>query len=222
MYLFVVYISSPYNKHRRSSVARGGSHVNEFLSSVGSPRRNTTLATRMATGISPPPPFLETPGTPAIPWHHWFRLFQNFVLASGADEWPATRRRALQLHCLGPEGQRIFDALPAPPPPQPPLSTEATVSESTEKQTSAHTAAASPPDPYDVAVDTLAYYFTATVNVRVEREWLRGGWIFPCCINHEAGITNSTTVRTMVAEISEQVAVALSLLQQGQRNRHLL
>lgn len=127
----------------------------------------------MATGISPPPPFLETPGTPAIPWHRWFRLFQNFVLASGADEWPATRRRALLLHCLGPEGQRIFDALPAPPPPQPPLSTEATVSESTEKQTSAHTAAASPPDPYDVAVDTLAHYFTATVNVRVERHHFR-------------------------------------------------
>lgn len=127
----------------------------------------------MATGISPPPPFLETPGTPAIPWHRWFRLFQNFVLAFGADEWPATRRRALLLHCLGPEGQRIFDALPAPPPPQPPLSTEATVSESTEKQTSAHTAAASPPDPNDVAVDTLAHYFTATVNVRVERHHFR-------------------------------------------------
>ncbi|XP_075739522.1 uncharacterized protein LOC142784984 [Rhipicephalus microplus] len=126
----------------------------------------------MATGISPPPPFLETPGTPAIPWHRWFRLFQNFVLASGA-EWPATCRRALLLHCLGPEGQRIFDALPAPPPPQPPLSTEATVSESTEKQTSAHTAVASPPDPYDVAVDTLAHYFTATVNVRVERHHFR-------------------------------------------------
>ncbi|KAL3181309.1 hypothetical protein MRX96_008805 [Rhipicephalus microplus] len=126
------------------------------------------MATRMATGISPPPPFLETPGTPAIPWHRWFRLFQNFVLASGADEWPATRCRALLLHCLGPEGQRIFDALPAPPPPQPPLSTEAT-----EKQTSRHTTAASPPDPYDVAVNTLAHYFTATVNVRVERHHFR-------------------------------------------------
>ncbi|KAH8022579.1 hypothetical protein HPB51_000879 [Rhipicephalus microplus] len=79
----------------------------------------------MATSISPPPPFLETPGTPAIPWHRWFWLFLNFVLASGANEWPATRRRALLLHCLGPKGQRIFDALPAPPPPQPPLSTKA-------------------------------------------------------------------------------------------------
>ncbi|KAL3186157.1 hypothetical protein MRX96_027894 [Rhipicephalus microplus] len=86
----------------------------------------------------------------------------------GDEDGPATRRRALLLHCLGPEGQRIFDALPAPPPPQPPLSTEAT-----EKQMSAHTAAASPPDPYDVAVDTLAHYFTATVNVRVERHHFR-------------------------------------------------
>ncbi|KAL3213568.1 hypothetical protein MRX96_051642 [Rhipicephalus microplus] len=118
MYLFVVYISPPYNKHRQSSVAHGGSHVYEFslFRDSGSPRRNTTLATRMATGLSPPPPFLETTGTPAIPWHRWFRLFQNFVLASGADEWPATRRRALLLHCLGAKGQRIFDALPAPPP----------------------------------------------------------------------------------------------------------
>ncbi|KAH7985244.1 hypothetical protein HPB51_026849 [Rhipicephalus microplus] len=97
----------------------------------------------------------------------------NFVLASGANEWPATCRRALLLRCLGTEGQRIFNAFAAPPPSQPPLSTEATVSESTEKHTSAHTAAASPPDPYDVGVDTLAHYFTATVDVRVERHHFR-------------------------------------------------
>ncbi|XP_049512239.1 uncharacterized protein LOC125940280 [Dermacentor silvarum] len=70
----------------------------------------------MGSGISPPPPFLVSPGTPAIPWPRWLRLFENFTLASGASELSAARRRALLLHCLGPEGQRIFDALPPPPP----------------------------------------------------------------------------------------------------------
>ncbi|KAH7936544.1 hypothetical protein HPB49_001016 [Dermacentor silvarum] len=70
----------------------------------------------MLPGISPPPPFLVSPGTPAIPWPRWLRLFENFTLASGASELSAARRRALLLHCLGPEGQRIFDALPPPPP----------------------------------------------------------------------------------------------------------
>lgn len=74
----------------------------------------------MLPGISPPPPFLVSPGTPAIPWPRWLRLFENFTLASGASELSAARRRALLLHCLGPEGQRIFDALPPPPPPNAP------------------------------------------------------------------------------------------------------
>ncbi|KAH7980206.1 hypothetical protein HPB49_013800 [Dermacentor silvarum] len=67
----------------------------------------------MLPRISPPPPFLSTPGTPAIPWSCWQRLFENFALASGASELSAARRRTLLLHCLGPERQRIFDALPS-------------------------------------------------------------------------------------------------------------
>ncbi|KAH7936694.1 hypothetical protein HPB49_003125 [Dermacentor silvarum] len=67
--------------------------------------RHNKLATRMLPGISPPPPFLVSPGTPAIPWPRWLRLFENFTLASGASELSAARRRALLLHCLGPEGQ---------------------------------------------------------------------------------------------------------------------
>ncbi|KAH7940112.1 hypothetical protein HPB52_021861 [Rhipicephalus sanguineus] len=68
-----------------------------------------------SAALSPPPPFLAAPGTPAIPWTRWIRLFENFLLASGAADLPAPRRRALLLHCLGPEGQRIFDALPPTP-----------------------------------------------------------------------------------------------------------
>ncbi|KAH9371107.1 hypothetical protein HPB48_015672 [Haemaphysalis longicornis] len=121
----------------------------------------------MATGILPPPLF-ENHGAPAIPWHSWFRMFQNFVLASGADERSATRRHALLLHCLDPEGQRIFDALLAPYPPQPPFSPAATDTKPTKEQTpTTHAFAGRPPDPYDVAVDTLAKYFTAAVNARV-------------------------------------------------------
>ncbi|KAH9379604.1 hypothetical protein HPB48_020295 [Haemaphysalis longicornis] len=54
-----------------------------------------------STGILPPPPFLATPGTPDVPWARWLRLFERFLLASGATELPAPRRRALLLHCLG-------------------------------------------------------------------------------------------------------------------------
>ncbi|KAH6937934.1 hypothetical protein HPB50_005446 [Hyalomma asiaticum] len=60
----------------------------------------------------PPPPSLATP---AMPWHRWIRLFENFLLAFGATDLPAPRRRALLLHCLGPEVQHIFDALPPRP-----------------------------------------------------------------------------------------------------------
>ncbi|KAH7986423.1 hypothetical protein HPB49_025971 [Dermacentor silvarum] len=71
------------------------------------------VATRMfSTGISPPPPFIDTPGTPAVPWPRWIRLFETFLLAYGASKLSAPRRRARLLHYLGTEGQRIADALP--------------------------------------------------------------------------------------------------------------
>ncbi|KAH6926689.1 hypothetical protein HPB50_021204 [Hyalomma asiaticum] len=73
------------------------------------------MASAALAALSPPPPFLATPGTPAIPWPRWIRLFENFLLASGATGLPAPYRRALLPHCLGPEGQCIFDALPPPP-----------------------------------------------------------------------------------------------------------
>ncbi|XP_077550605.1 uncharacterized protein LOC144163742 [Haemaphysalis longicornis] len=144
----------------------------------------------MLPGISPPPPFLVSPGTPAIPWPRWLRLFENFTLASGASELSAARRRALLLHCLGPEGQRIFDALPPPPPPNAPdhppahpsagtaplqtvtpSATTAAVGTTEIKQADAELA--QPPDEYDAAVQALARHFSATCNVRVERHRFR-------------------------------------------------
>ncbi|KAH9374639.1 hypothetical protein HPB48_008969 [Haemaphysalis longicornis] len=56
----------------------------------------------MATSISPPPPFLETPGTPEIPWHRWFCMFQNIVLAVSN---PASRAPA---SLTGPRGPNDF------------------------------------------------------------------------------------------------------------------
>ena len=63
-----------------------------------------------ATG---PPPFLATPGEPAIPWVDWVPLFENFLLAVGGEAFSEARQRALLLHSLGTEGQRIYNSLPA-------------------------------------------------------------------------------------------------------------
>ncbi|CAN7995009.1 unnamed protein product, partial [Ixodes pacificus] len=101
------------------------------------------------TGLAPPPPFLATPGTPAVPWSRWLRLFENFLLASGASELPPARRQALLLHCLGPEGQRIFDALPQPTL-SPPAAAAAEEAGKSRK-----------PDPYDAAILTLTRHFAA-------------------------------------------------------------
>ena len=61
---------------------------------------------------SGPPPFLPTPGDPVIPWVAWIPLFQNYLLAIGGEDFSQARQRALLLHCLGTEGQRIYTSLP--------------------------------------------------------------------------------------------------------------
>lgn len=120
------------------------------------------------TGIAPPPPFLATPGEPAVPWSRWIRLFENFLLASGADELSPPRRRALLLHCLGPEGQRIYDALPQPRPPA-----AATAATSKEADKSSKSEQPEQPDPYDLALQILTSHFATRCNVRVERQRFR-------------------------------------------------
>ncbi|KAH6930437.1 hypothetical protein HPB50_013561 [Hyalomma asiaticum] len=87
---------------------------------------HTAMASAALAALSPLPPILVIPGTPAIPWPCWIHLFRNFLLASGATDLPMPHHRALLLHCLGPEGQRIFDALP-PQPTAPHLPTTADV-----------------------------------------------------------------------------------------------
>ena len=58
--------------------------------------------------VSPPHSFLESPGTPEIPWVRWVKMFKNFMLASGAKDFDDKRKRAILLDSLGSEGQRIF------------------------------------------------------------------------------------------------------------------
>lgn len=98
------------------------------------------LATRMALlALSPPPAFLETPGEPTIPFNSWIRMFDNYVIALSADDIPEKRKRALLIHCLGTEGQRIFYTL--------------TVAD----------------DNYETALTALRAFFVQKVNVVAER-----------------------------------------------------
>ncbi len=62
--------------------------------------------------LQPPVAFLDCPGEPKIPFDAWEKLFQNYLLAIGGEEFSAERKRALLIHCLGTEGQRIYNTLP--------------------------------------------------------------------------------------------------------------
>ncbi|KAL1420155.1 hypothetical protein MTO96_004579 [Rhipicephalus appendiculatus] len=117
----------------------------------------------------------------AIPWTRWIRLFENFLLASGAADLPAPRRRALLLHCLGPEGQRIFDALPTTPtapqlPTTEPLAAAATSTGEVKDRGVAskqEAAATSLSDVYDAAREILERHFAGARNIRLERHHFR-------------------------------------------------
>ena len=95
--------------------------------------------------VPSPTHFLPCPGTPAIPFKTWMRMFENYLLVINAtgNTWPNARRRATLLHCLGTEGQRIFYSLP------------------------------DTGDTYDSAVAALKLHFTPAVNVVVERHKFR-------------------------------------------------
>ncbi len=68
----------------------------------------------MAAVSTFPTPFLPCPGEPTIPFDTCLRMFQNYLLVvcSSGDAWPVERKRALLLHCLGTEGQKLFYTLP--------------------------------------------------------------------------------------------------------------
>ncbi|XP_075543261.1 uncharacterized protein LOC142577681 [Dermacentor variabilis] len=100
------------------------------------------------------PEFLPTPRKPAIPWTQWHCLFKNYLLASGSDAHPPAYRKALLLHCLGTEGQRLYYTL---------LEKKPLTPHAEEKDKGGMS------DEYDAAVATLDAYFTSKTNVVVER-----------------------------------------------------
>ena len=69
----------------------------------------------MATtsGVHHPPPFISCPGEPLTDWRAWLTAFDTYLTASGlnAVEVRDERKRALLIHCIGMEGQRIFATL---------------------------------------------------------------------------------------------------------------
>ena len=46
-----------------------------------------------------------------MPWPRWISSFETYILAAGLEDVSAVRKRALLLHCLGAEGQRVFGIL---------------------------------------------------------------------------------------------------------------
>lgn len=90
-------------------------------------------------GLQPPPAFLECPGEPKVALDAWKKLFDNYLLAIGGSDFSAERKRALLIHCLGTEGQRLYNTLPL----------------------AANT--------YDGTVQALQTFFTPKVNVVAER-----------------------------------------------------
>ncbi len=93
--------------------------------------------------LSPPPAFLNTPGEPTIPFNAWIRMFDNYVTALSEEDIAEKIKRALLIHCLGTEGQRIFYTL--------------TVAN----------------DGYETALTALRAFFVQKVNVVAERNKFR-------------------------------------------------
>lgn len=61
--------------------------------------------------MKPPPSFLPTPGTPVVLWSEWERAFENYLVVSEKDKATSNVKKALLLHCVGLEAQRIFYCL---------------------------------------------------------------------------------------------------------------
>ncbi|KAH7950608.1 hypothetical protein HPB51_028359 [Rhipicephalus microplus] len=55
-----------------------------------------------------PPPFLQCPGVPLIPWKTWRRVVQVYVNAAASDATPGAKM-ALLLNRLGGEGLQAAD-----------------------------------------------------------------------------------------------------------------
>ena len=71
------------------------------------------LVMRMAhLALTPPAAFLPCLGEPSVTFTSWIRIFENFMLVVNDDALSDARKRALLIHCLRTEGQRLFYTLP--------------------------------------------------------------------------------------------------------------
>lgn len=69
------------------------------------------MADTAVFNLPPPDSFLPLPGEPIIPWSQWKKSFEQYLLATGLDTASSARKRAILLHLLGAEGNRIFNSL---------------------------------------------------------------------------------------------------------------
>ena len=61
--------------------------------------------------VTPPAFFLACPGEPTLSWSKWRKVFQNYTVVCGPNL-GMERKIALLLHCLGAEGQEVYEHLP--------------------------------------------------------------------------------------------------------------
>lgn len=66
-----------------------------------------------ASGVHAPVPFLSQVGGSSANWDMWLSTFDTYIKAAGLTSATDTRRKALLLHCLLVEGQRVFNNLGA-------------------------------------------------------------------------------------------------------------
>ncbi|KAJ8332536.1 hypothetical protein SKAU_G00423250 [Synaphobranchus kaupii] len=67
----------------------------------------------MEFSFPPPSHFLALPGEPPVPWTRWYEAFETYISVLGVEDLSAARKRAMLIHCLCIEGQRIFKTLGA-------------------------------------------------------------------------------------------------------------
>lgn len=114
-----------------------------------------------AFSATPPSEYWPSPGQkPKRLWHDWYADFMLYGEASGWDDWSASRRKALLLHCVGAEARRLFRAVEAEPAVKPETQGAGGVTGQAVVPTLSV---------YDLAVQTLAKLFVQDSDVRTER-----------------------------------------------------
>ncbi|KAJ8353420.1 hypothetical protein SKAU_G00209870 [Synaphobranchus kaupii] len=67
----------------------------------------------MEFSFPPPSHFLALPVEPPVPWTRWYETFETYISVLAVEDLSTARKRAMLIHCLGIEGQRIFKTLGA-------------------------------------------------------------------------------------------------------------